>query len=69
MKKLLFIVVCGAVGILLLAFAAEQFNILHGGSTAKATGIRGVILRDSLTIVVMIAMGLAYAVWWWLDDS
>lgn len=69
MKKLIFIVTCGAVGVLLLAFAAEQFNILHGGSAAKATGIRGVILRDSLTIVVMIAMGAAYVVWWWLDDS
>jgi hypothetical protein len=65
-KKLIFIVTCGAVGVLLLAFAAEQFNILHGGSTAHATGIRAVILRDSYIIVGAIA---GFAVWWWLDDD
>lgn len=66
MKKLIFIVICGAAGVLLLAFAVEQFNILHGGSAARVTGIRAVVLRDSYIIVVAIA-GLA--VWWWLDDS
>jgi hypothetical protein len=65
-KRLIFIAVCGAVGVLLLALAAEQFNILHGGSTAHATGIRAVILRDSFMIVV--ALG-GLAAWWWLDDS
>lgn len=65
MKKLIFITACGAAGVLLLALAAEQFNILHGGSTAHATGIRAVILRDSLIIVSAIAAG----VWWRLDDD
>jgi len=69
MKKLIFIAVCGAAGVLLLALAAEQFNILHGGSAAHATGIRGVILRDSLIIVVMIAVGAFYVASWWLDES
>lgn len=65
MKKLIFITACGAAGVLLLALAAEQFNILHGGSTVQATGIRAVILRDSFIIVTAIAAG----VWWWLDDD
>jgi len=64
-KKLIFITACGAAGVLLLALAAEQFNILHGGSAAHATGIRAVILRDSFIIVTAIAT----AVWWWLDDD
>lgn len=64
MKKLIFIAVCGAAAVLLLALAAEQFNILHGGSTTHATGIRAVILRDSFIIVVAIAG----AIWWWLGS-
>ncbi len=69
MKKLIFIAVCGAAGVLLLALAAEQFNILHGGSAAHATGIRGVILRDSLIVVVMIGTAAFYVASWWLDES
>lgn len=63
---MIFITAGGAAGVLLLALAAEQFNILHGGSTAHATGIRAVILRDSFIIVVAIA---GFALWWWLGDD
>jgi len=70
MKKLILIGVCGIAGVLLLSFAAQaSFNMLQGRPIAHAAGIRAVILRDFLVVVVVAVSVLAYWIGTWYDPE
>jgi len=68
-KQLLGIAIAGSAGALLIAFAAKiGYNVMHGRPIAHATGLSAVVLRDELTVLVMIACLVGCAIWWWTDD-
>lgn len=69
MKQLIGITAAGAAAVLLFAFLAKAaFNVLHGQPIAHVSGIWAVVLRNSLTVLVMLLCFAGYAVWWWIDD-
>ena len=69
MKQLWGIAIAGSAGVLLIAFAVKAgHNVMHGRPIAHATGLSAVLLRDTLTVLVMIVCFIGYAIWWWIDD-
>jgi hypothetical protein len=65
MKQLLGITFGGAAALLLIILAAKAgFNMMHGRPIAHATELAAILLRDTLTILIMILWVIGSLAWW-----
>lgn len=68
MKRLLGIGIAACLGVLSAVLLGRLgLGIIQGRPVFHATGIGFVLLRDTLTLLVIVAIIVGYLILWWLD--